>query len=570
MNSIRSVVGGSSILFRLMASFGALALLSGIVGGIGIWAFSRSTHAFEFMLSTSVPALVQLMETDRQLERVVVAERTLLFMRIDSSAAKDQLRAHAERLDRGKEHWKRYVALAGADADRARAAAFEAAWSGWEAASRDVLKVLADDTPAARRDAVDLSLGDAAARYEKLHATLAELIESRLALIRDQAARENAAGARMAWWVLASVIAAFGLAGILAFTLARWVARPLRQAAALLQDIGQGAGDLTRRLAVTGHDEIGQLAEGFNTFMDKLHEIIAQVRATASQVAAAARQMSAATEHLSTGAQQQASSLEETAASLEQITGTVRQNADNAHQANQLARASWQTADKGGQVVTSAVHAMGEINRSSKRIAEIITTIDEIAFQTNLLALNAAVEAARAGEQGRGFAVVAAEVRSLAQRSAQAAKEIKSLIQDSVQKVEGGSELVNRSGQSLTEILDSVKRVTDFIAEIAAASQEQSQGIDQVNRAVTQMDEVVQANAAHTEELNATAQALAIHSTELQTLVGRFKLAVVEPSAAAPPEIALPSISRLRTPRRSVSAPALATVGGNGAHGDEF
>jgi methyl-accepting chemotaxis protein len=209
---------------------------------------------------------------------------------------------------------------------------------------------------------------------------------------------------------------------------------------------------------------------------------------------------------------------------LEQITGTVKQNADNARQANQLAVGSRDTAEKGGEVVSQAVSAMREINEASKKIADIITTIDEIAFQTNLLALNAAVEAARAGEQGRGFAVVAAEVRSLAQRSATAAKEIKALIQDSVQKVQDGSGLVNKSGQTLQDIVSSVKKVTDIIGEIAAASQEQSGGIDQVNKSVSQMDQVVQSNAAQTEELSSTAQAMSAQAQQLQALVGQFKL----------------------------------------------
>jgi methyl-accepting chemotaxis protein len=203
-------------------------------------------------------------------------------------------------------------------------------------------------------------------------------------------------------------------------------------------------------------------------------------------------------------------------------------------EANQLAVGSRDTAEKGGQVVTTAMAAMGEINTASKRIVDIITTIDEIAFQTNLLALNAAVEAARAGEQGRGFAVVAAEVRGLAQRAAAAAREIKSLIKDSVTKVDAGSELVNRSGRTLDEIVASVKRVTDLIAEIAAANHEQAQGIEQVNRTVAQMDQVTHAAASQAEEISSTAESLASQARQLQVLVGRFTLD--EGSAAVPPE----------------------------------
>jgi len=264
-----------------------------------------------------------------------------------------------------------------------------------------------------------------------------------------------------------------------------------------------------------------------------------QVSEIADSVTSASRQLAAASEELSSGAQEQAASLEETASSLEEITSTIQQNADNAQQANQLAGNSREVAEKGGEVVGHAVRGMSEINAASRKIADIITAIDEIAFQTNLLALNAAVEAARAGEQGRGFAVVAGEVRNLAQRSAAAAKEIKGLIQDSVAKVEAGTDLVNQSGHNLTEIVASVKRVTDIVSEIAAASREQASGVEQVNRAVTQMDHVTQGNASQTEELASTAQGLAGQAAQLQQLVAQFNLARKKDVASlAPPAVA--------------------------------
>jgi methyl-accepting chemotaxis protein len=336
------------------------------------------------------------------------------------------------------------------------------------------------------------------------------------------------------------------------FLLRQQISRPISRLIALVKDIAEGEGDLTKRLTVQNKDEIGELAYWFNTFLDKIHNLVGQVKSTAIQVASASQQVSVGVAHLSGGSQQQASSLEETAASLEEITGTVKQNADNARQANRLALSSRDTAEKGGQVVETAVTAMAEINKSSKKIADIITTIDEIAFQTNLLALNAAVEAARAGEQGRGFAVVASEVRNLAQRSATAAKEIKALIQDSVAKVESGSELVNKSGHTLGEIVSSVKQVTDIIGEIATASEEQSTGIDQVNRAVTQMDHVVQSNAAETEEMSSTAQSLSSQAQQLQVLVARFKLGGEQKSRAMAPVHAAP---KLEQPAKPMSGP---------------
>lgn len=326
-----------------------------------------------------------------------------------------------------------------------------------------------------------------------------------------------------AWFtVIASIAVMVTLSLTLGWFLARYFATALAKAVDVLERMSQG--DFTKKLEVNTGDEVGRMGRAMNAAIDGIKSALQETRTVADTVAVASQQLSAASEEISTGAQEQASSLEETASSLEEITSTVRQNADNAQQANQLAVKARQVAEKGGQVVGQAVQGMAEINASSKKIADIITAIDEIAFQTNLLALNAAVEAARAGEQGRGFAVVAGEVRNLAQRSATAAKEIKGLIQDSVHKVTAGTELVNQSGKSLDEIVGSVKRVTDIVAEIAAASREQTTGIEQVNRAVTQMDEVTQANASQTEELSGTAEGLASQAAQLQELVARFRL----------------------------------------------
>lgn len=299
-----------------------------------------------------------------------------------------------------------------------------------------------------------------------------------------------------------------------------------RQKVATVLDIVNNVakGDFALQVPDLGDDAVGQVAKALGQAVGAVRGTMEEVREVAETVATAAQQLSGVSETIASGAQEQASSLEETASSLEEITSTVKQNTDNAQQARQLATSSRDLAEKGGQVVKSAVEAMGAINQASRQIADIITTIDEIAFQTNLLALNAAVEAARAGEQGRGFAVVAAEVRNLAQRSASAAKEIKNLIQDSGRKVDSGTELVNKSGQTLDEIVTSGKRVADIVTEIAAASKEQLVGIEQVNTAVTQMDQVTQTSAGQTEEMSRSSQSLVANAEQLRELVGRFNL----------------------------------------------
>jgi methyl-accepting chemotaxis protein len=329
-------------------------------------------------------------------------------------------------------------------------------------------------------------------------------------------------------------IVVFAAAFAFGLYLSSRISQGLKRSVELMRDVGEGEGDLTRRLDETGGDELSDLAKSFNRFTDKIHDIMTDLRAVAEEVASASRQLSASAEDISDGAQQTAASLEETAASLEEITSTTKQTADNAQRATELARTSAIVAEKGGKVVDSTVVAMSEIASSSSKIAEISGTIDEIAFQTNLLALNAAVEAARAGDQGRGFAVVAGEVRSLAQRSAGAAREIKTLIGASGQYVEGGKRQANQSGEALGEIVSSVRRVTEVVAEIAAAAREQRLGVEQVNTAVGHVDRVTQSAAARTEEMAATAELLAGQATQVSSLVNRFKLRGDTGGKAAP------------------------------------
>jgi PAS domain S-box-containing protein len=285
-------------------------------------------------------------------------------------------------------------------------------------------------------------------------------------------------------------------------------------------------GELTARIATEGKTgQVGALTASVNALIDNMMKVVGEIKRAAVEVQAGAQEISQGNMNLSQRTEEQASSLEETASSMEEMTSTVKATADNAGQARQLAVAAREQAEKGGQVVHAAVAAMSGINAASRKIADIIGVIDEIAFQTNLLALNAAVEAARAGDQGRGFAVVAAEVRTLAGRSASAAKEIKALISDSVAKVEQGSKLVDQSGQALGDISTAVKRVTDVVAEIAEASLEQASGIEQVNKAVTQMDDTTQQNAALVEEASAASEAIVGQATQLANLVARYRVA---------------------------------------------
>ena len=348
-------------------------------------------------------------------------------------------------------------------------------------------------------------------------------------IVRDEAAErraEFAASMKNTLYVFAALLA-LALAVVVPLTLlnSRSIVQPVQDAQQIAQAIASG--DLTRRFTVEGRDEASDLLHALHNMQDFLGGLVTQVRASGENIGTASAEIASGNQDLSARTEQTASNLQQTASSMEQLTGTVKQSADSARQANQLAASAAEVAQRGGSVVSQVVSTMDEINASSRKISDIIGTIDGIAFQTNILALNAAVEAARAGEQGRGFAVVAGEVRTLAQRSAEAAREIKALIGASVEKVDTGSKLVADAGSTMGEIVASVQRVTDIIGEITAAASEQSDGIGQVNTAVTQLDQMTQQNAALVEQSAAAAESLEDQAQRLNQIVGTFRVEAV-------------------------------------------
>jgi methyl-accepting chemotaxis protein len=354
---------------------------------------------------------------------------------------------------------------------------------------------------------------------------------------------------------------------IAAWLVTRSITRPLNEAVNVASAVAQG--DLTVQIADTSKDETGMLLASLKTMNQNLHRIVSEVRTGTDTINTASSEIATGNLDLSSRTEEQAGALEETASAMEELTSTVKQNADNARQANQLAATASEVAVQGGSVVGQVVQTMGEINDASRKIVDIISVIDGIAFQTNILALNAAVEAARAGEQGRGFAVVASEVRTLAQRSASAAKEIKALIDDSVARVDNGSRLVEQAGSTMSEVVASVRRVTDVVAEISAASHEQSDGIEQINQAIVQMDEVTQQNAALVEQAAAAAQSLQEQSVRLSETVGVFKLssndapraqATRKPLAPRPATTARPAARTGQAAAPAATSPAAATA----------
>ncbi|MFY8116172.1 MAG: methyl-accepting chemotaxis protein [Roseateles sp.] len=345
----------------------------------------------------------------------------------------------------------------------------------------------------------------------------AEIDASAQSVLAAQANGERAATLALLVAVIAAVVSV-----VFALLAARMIVAPLDQAAAMAKAVAEG--DLSQRAISASRDETGQVLGALRHVADNLSQIVGGVRATADQINTASGEIASGNADLSARTEHTASALEQTAASIEQLSATIRSTADNSRAADALAREAAQVAVQGGAAVTEVVTAMDAISSQGRKIAEIIGTIDSIAFQTNILALNAAVEAARAGEQGRGFAVVATEVRTLAQRSGEAAKEIRSLIGATVEQVDMGSGKVEVAGQTMSRVVESIQKVSQMVGDITRAASEQAEGIAQVNSAVSEMDKATQQNAAMVEQATAATESLRGQATQLVGSLSRFRL----------------------------------------------
>ncbi|ADX47466.1 methyl-accepting chemotaxis sensory transducer [Paracidovorax avenae ATCC 19860] len=512
---------------RLGLAFAAMVVLSVFLGLFSLRQMSQLQEQTSTVVDNNLPSVMILSEYRRNLDLMRRVEALLLLETPDKEqgeyrASFDKTVAKFEELNRT------YVepTLIGSPGEAALAAAFKKDLAAYIAAASRIRASAQDRGQHA--ELLNHMLNTTRGLYFSTSEQLDKVIQYNVDQAKDASslAMQILTGGRN--WLVVTMAAAAAIAALLAVVIVRSIVHPLNRAIDAAQQVAEG--NLAVELRSDGRDEVSRLLSTLVGMRDTLARITGEVRRNAESVATASAQIAQGNGDLSARTEQQAASLQQAAASMEQLGSTVRQNAENARQASQLAVSASGIASQGGEVVGEVVETMKGINEASRRIGDIIGTIDGIAFQTNILALNAAVEAARAGEQGRGFAVVAGEVRSLAQRSAEAAKEIKNLIGNSVERVEQGTALVDKAGATMTEVVTSIRRVTDIVAEISAASSEQSEGVAQVGAAVTQMDQATQQNAALVEESAAAAGSLKTQAEQLVQAVAFFRTA---PGAAA-------------------------------------
>jgi methyl-accepting chemotaxis protein len=462
---------------KLILGFSTMILIVGVIGYFGYNSAKNINRQLEDIFSVSLPSIDYLLQADRDLQQLLVAERSMIFSKTGSEVFKKMVEDYDGNLKQADERFEKYKSLAATPEEKTIIPKYEKARDEWKAISRKVVDGRKADTRQGRREALDLTLGIANEKFEEMRGYIDQLTELNLGLA-GKAHDIALVTSQRTLFILLGVSGIGLLIGIfLMWVINRGVTKPLRV-----------------------------VIEGLTEASD--------------QVASGSNQVSISSQSLAEGSSEQAASIEETSSSLEEMSSMTKQNANNAGQADNLMKEANRVVDQANDSMSELTTSMEEISKASEETSKIIKTIDEIAFQTNLLALNAAVEAARAGEAGAGFAVVADEVRNLAMRAADAARNTADLIEGTVKKVGDGSELVTKTNDAFSQVAESSKKVGELVGEIAAASNEQADGIEQVNKAVTEMDKVVQQNAANAEESASASEEMSAQAEQMKSSVG--------------------------------------------------
>jgi len=515
-----------------------LAATTGLVGVLGIWAFSTIDHAFQVSATQSLPAVDHLLQTDLDMQRALVAERSLMFMSMATPQAKELVKAHSAQLEDALAQWKGYTALTASAEDQKLRPAFESAFKNWAQASREVIKVLSEDTPPARRDAIDLSMGDGAAKFEAARKNLAKLSELRLGQARAFANAASLRAANIRWTVVVAVVTSLALALALSFILSRYLARSFGRIVNLLKDIAEGEGDLTARLDASSADEIGELAKWFNTFVEKIQNTVRMIGREAHDVASSSEELSVVSHQMSSNSEEMAAqanvvsaaseqvskSVQTMAAATEEMSASIKEIAKNTSDAARVAKEAVEMAEKTNQTIT-------KLGASSAEIGNVIKVITSIAEQTNLLALNATIEAARAGEAGKGFAVVANEVKELAKQTGKATEDISRKIaaiqhntQAAVDDIGTIGTVINHINDIANTIASAVEEQSVTTNEIGRNVMEAARGSSEIVQNLTGVAQAAQSTASGACETQTAAQELARLAGELQSAVSQFKI----------------------------------------------